>query len=241
MTSDVPNSLSLPDPLLRRLSGMRKGVVIAANLISTGLQESGVRYRAALITMTYAPAVEWSAKHISECVRGYRQWCQRRDVPFQYVWVIELTKAGRPHYHMIVFLPRGITPPLPDKQGWWPHGMTNAKWAYSPVGYIAKYASKGTHGNGLPRNARLWGWGGLSDAQKVSLRFWMAPQWLRCMADEGDALRKRPVPSEGTWWVNESKGIRYRTPWEVNLSRAELRWKGWTADDVEFIGPGRGE
>ena len=58
-----------------------------------------------------------------------------------YVWVLELTKRGRPHYHVLFWLPKGVSMPKADKQGWWKHGMTRSG-GHSPVGYLCKYTSK---------------------------------------------------------------------------------------------------
>ena len=66
-----------------------------------------------------------------------------KGIFIHYVWVLELTKRGRPHYHVLFWLPRGISMPKADKQGWWRHGMTNTVPARSPVGYLCKYTSKG--------------------------------------------------------------------------------------------------
>ena len=195
-----------------------------------------------MITFTYRPGVSWEPGHVRYVVRCYRQWCKRRGIVARGVWVLELTKAGVPHYHMILFLPKGLTPPLPDKQGWWKHGMSNAKWARSPVGYLAKYASKGVSAalwgdlkRTLPKGARMWGVVGLDAAQRRMMRFWRSPLWLRSMADEGDSLRRVAVPGDGVWYVNETKGLRFRSPWELDLAAGVLRCRQLTTEDVQFL------
>lgn len=90
------------------------------------------------------------------------KWGKRRGVALPIVWVAEThggggSNHGQVHYHLVVFVPRGLTPPMPDKQGWWKKGMSNCKWARSPVGYLAKYTSKGANGPPMPTGARLWG------------------------------------------------------------------------------------
>ena len=131
-----------------------------------------------------------------------------------------------------LFIPRGYTPPLPDKQGWWRKGMSNARWARSPVGYIAKYASKGTSGE-LPRGARLHGHIGLTEIM-LALRSWsVAPVWLRQFCERGNRLMKN-----GSWWRDCVTRIEYRTPWVMDGFRdggIELRWVGWTVEDVRFV------
>jgi hypothetical protein len=140
-------------------------------------------YRAALITLTYAPGVDWQPDHIAKLLTHYRNWFKRnaKGHPFLYVWTVELQQRGIPHYHIVVWLPRGVVPPLPDSQGWWPHGKTNAIYARSPVGYIAKYASKGENQSGhhLPPRCRLWGHGGLTMVERGEIAFATCPRWLK--------------------------------------------------------------
>ena len=217
---------------LARLRKMSRAVLGTATAIQECLQKEGIRYRAALITLTYAPGQKWEAKDISRLCNLYRMWAKRKEIKISGVWVLELTQAGVPHYHLLLFIPRGYTPPLPDKQGWWRKGMTNAKWAKSPVGYIAKYASKGTAGD-LPNGARLHGHIGLTNTM-LALRSWfIAPAWLRKMCERGNRLKK-----VGSWWRDCVTRIEYRTPWVLDEFRADgpvLRWVGWTEEDVRFL------
>ncbi len=211
-----------------RLSKMRRIVIAASKIIQEQLQSSGFRYRAAMITLTYRPDAEWEARQISKLIDCYRKWGKRRSVEIKGVWVLEMTKAGRPHYHLILFLPRGVTPPLPDKQGWWKEGMTNAKWAYRPVGYIAKYASKGTD-LPMPKGARVYGVYGVSRQQ---LSYWRAPNWLRDCSTPGDEIKR-----DGEWWCNKSTGFSYRSPWVLDGFGPEgvvLLWVGWDTEDIIF-------
>lgn len=164
----------------RRLWRMQRGVIASARLLHNDLVEARERFRSALITFTYRPGVDWEPGHIRAAVAHYRKWCKRRGFRFRCVWTMELHKSGVPHYHLIFWMPRGVTPPKPDKQGWWPHGMTNCKWARSPVGYIAKYASKGADAL-IPKGARLWGAAGLTVLQRCQAQWCLAPRWLRRM------------------------------------------------------------
>ncbi len=209
-----------------RLSKMRRIVIAAARIIEEELQTSGFRYRAAMITLTYREDEEWEPKQISSLIDNYRKWCGRRGTQIKGVWVLEMTKKGKPHYHLVLFLPKGLTPPLPDKQGWWKQGMTNAKWAYRPVGYIAKYASKGTD-KPLPYGARVYGVYGVS---RIKLSYWRAPKWLRERSDIGDDIKR-----DGEWWVNRTSGFSYRSPWVLDGFGPDgvvLLWVGWNAEDI---------
>jgi len=213
---------------------VRRGVLSAASVIERDLQSSGVRYRAALVTCTYRPGVDWSPRHLTSSLKALREWSRRRGCWFRYVWRLEFTKAGVPHFHIVVWLPRGVTMPLWDKQGWWSHGMTNAKWARRPVGYIAKYAAKaadwppGTSGTG---GARWFGAGGLSHALRLLARWAAAPQWLQLMGWERDT----PLRRQGSRW--HVGAWLLRSPWGVrDLTGGVLEffWRGWNADSMEL-------
>ena len=223
---------------LKRARRMARGVVQTAKGLEASLTSAGVKFRTAMVTLTYRPGAEWAASHVRDVLRHYRLWCLRRHVEFRYVWVLELTRAGVPHYHIVIFLPLGITPPLPDKQGWWPHGMTQAKWARSPVGYIAKYASKGSDGRGeLPKGARLWGSGGVSKDIKGVVRWALAPSWVRFLSgDPSESVRKRTVAKDGDdWWEFGDRGFMCRSPWGFDAITGVVQWRGWAAWDVEYL------
>lgn len=106
------------DPVESRLKRMKRRVLTGARLH----QEQQPRFKAAMLTLTYREDGEWQPRHVSELLACVRKWVERRGVRFRYVWVLELTKAGRPHYHVLIWLPRGLTLPKPGKQGWWVHG-----------------------------------------------------------------------------------------------------------------------
>ena len=222
----------------KRLRRMRRGVVTTARLIQQEMTEAHIRFRTAMITLTYRSGATWKSRHIAELLAHYRKWCKRHGCDFRYVWVLETTQAGVPHYHIIAWLPRGVTPPLPDKQGWWPHGMTQAKWAYSPVGYIAKYASKGLHASqSLPKGARLWGSGGVSAAIRTHRVWALAPAWVREMSGDPEERVRKGIPAKDGhgWWMFLDRGFALRSPWRFDLSMGTITWAGWMLSDIEFL------
>lgn len=152
-------------------------------------------YRCAMVTLTYRHDGQWDKRHLIDLVMHYRKWFERNGngESFHYVWSMELTEIGRPHYHLVIWLPKGVKPPMPDKQGWWPHGMTQAKYAVSPVGYIAKYASKAETKSGqhLPHGARLWGYGGLKMSERAPVAMALAPRWLKHLVHHESHVVKR--------------------------------------------------
>lgn len=126
---------------------------------------------------------------MSALIDHYRKWSKRHGFKFRAVWKMEPHASGRPHYHIVFWMPRGLTPPMPDKQGWWPHGMTNAKWARSPVGYIAKYVAKPAE-DVFPKGARIWGAVGLTLDERCRVQWNLAPRWVKRMTDPAHGVRR---------------------------------------------------
>lgn len=200
-----------------RLKRLRCSVLTAARL---HVQEKP-RWKVAMLTLTYknlAPGREgrdrWAPGQISDLVRHVRQWLKRRGVEMRHVWVQEFTKKGRPHYHVLLWLPLGLTIPKPDKRGWWPHGTTQIEWARDAVGYIAKYASKADSLHPPAKGARMHGNGGLTGGALIEQRWWKLPGWLRECVEPSDGVR-RAAPGSGGGFVNPGSGEVYRSPWVV--------------------------
>lgn len=231
------------DPVGSRLKKLVRGVVQSAKAIDDGLREAGYsqwyqkssrwsyapehEFRSALLTLTYRPDVEWSPLHIAALLDHYRKWAKRRKVLFSYVWVAELHKSGRIHFHVVFWVTGGETPPFPDAQGWWPHGASNAKWAVSPVGYIAKYASKTpTKAGAFPAGMRLWGAGGLTPPMRLQRSYACAPKWLRTLFSAPVHVVKKVIEVTDTLrngeksvarvsaWVEKASGLALFSPWE---------------------------
>lgn len=168
---------------------------------------------AILGTGTYAPGNQWLPQHVTQTMRCYRQQAARDGVEFRYEWVAELqlrrmrrrgeSSAECMHYHWLVWVPNGYTFPLPDNRGWWPHGMTNVESARNPVGYLAKYASKGTEGERLPRGARISGGGGLSVTGRALAAWWLRPRYVREAFPDFLELVRR---AKGGGWLNHTTG-----------------------------------
>ncbi|MBL8642974.1 MAG: hypothetical protein JNK21_03495 [Rhodospirillaceae bacterium] len=154
---------------------------------------------------------------MSDLLASLRKFAQRAGFPARYVWVLELTKRNRPHYHVLVWLPKGRTLPKPDKRGWWPHGMTRIEWARNAIGYVAKYASKldAVQAQHIPRGARMCGLGGASRAARVEVRWWKLPLWVRefwpTICDTVKTLGGYARRDTGEW---------LRSPWKVSIDAA---------------------
>lgn len=211
-TSDTRTWL---DPHFSRLSRMKRSTVTAARLITEDAVKGGFRWKAAMVTLTYRPGRSYTPRDVSEFLKRVRQWAARRGFDLRYVWVLELTKAGVPHYHVVLWLPKGLSMPKPDKQGWWPHGHTRIEWARNAVGYIAKYASKGCDVASLPSGARICGSGGLSDEARNERAWWLSPGWVRETWTPSDRPRRASGGVGG--WVSTVTGDWLPSPWRVGF------------------------
>ena len=202
-----------------RLKRMKCGVLTAGRLMQQEASQGGFRFRIAMLTLTYRPDAEWDRRHVTQAIKSVREYLRRRRYPCRYVWVLENTQAGKPHFHVLFWLPRGLTLPKPDKRGWWPHGLTRIEWARSALGYLAKYASKGTEGE-FPKGARLHGNGGLSAAGRAERAWWRAPVWVR----EVMAIEDQPRPAPGGGWVAKRTGEWLPSPWRLVERAPDWSW-----------------
>ena len=214
-TSGTRQSPILIDTALTRVKRMKSSVITAARLLSDHQEKGFRKERAAFITLTYRIDAIWQPNHSSMLIRHLRQWFKRRGHKMRFVWVMELHKDGRPHYHALVWLPRGLTLPKPDKQGWWPHGSTKIETARNPVGYIAKYASKGEFGGfTFPYGARIHGCGGLEGVKLLEARWWKLPSWVREVTLPHDMPRR----NKGGGILLPDTGEILESPWTVSFN-----------------------
>jgi hypothetical protein len=176
---------NFPDAILvdtkkNRQKRTRRTILNSARGIQNELE--GKSYRSAMITATYAPNEEWNPRDITVLIKSIREYLKNRGVDkFRYVWKLELTKAGKTHYHVVFWLPKGLTLPKPDKRGWWSKGCTRIEWIKkNAVGYVAKYLSKSDDSVfDIPAGARLCGSGGLCDSARVFRSWWNFPAYVR--------------------------------------------------------------
>jgi len=204
-----PSALEI-DQRLMRLRRLKKNVITSARYHSK--EAVGFRSRAVMVTLTYRDDDDWHPKDISTYIAAVKKYFSRKGHSFRYVWVFELTKRGRPHYHVLVWMPRGMTMPKADKRGWWPHGLTRTEWARNAVGYMAKYASKGTD-DILPKGVRLYGVGGLSERSRVFRAWWNLPVSIRRWGFPYDFWRR----AVGGGWVCRSTGEWRPSQWSVRI------------------------
>lgn len=202
----------------RRIKRMRRVVVAGAEAARWVLSQGGNRYVAVLVTLTYRDDAEWRACDIAGYIKAVRQWASRRGIRARYQWVLELTQRGRPHYHVLVWLPRGYSIPKPDRSGSWDRGFSRVERARNAVGYLVKYATKGDlDRSSLPRGARLCGTGGGGESEKLATHRAGLARWLDSSLPEG--WRVSRIARVG--WVHKPTGEVFRSPFEFRVERDE--------------------
>lgn len=206
-TSGTPPELIKVDANATRLKRLKCSVLTAARL---HVQQKP-KWKVAMVTLTYAPQHNWAPGQISGVIRHIRQYLKRKGIELRHAWVLEFTKKGRPHFHLLLWLPLGITLPKPDKRGWWRYGMTKIEWARNAVGYIAKYASKGDSLVQPEKGARMHGNGGVTGEALLEQRWWKLPAWAREITLHADACRRRV----GGGLLLPHTGEILQSPWEV--------------------------
>lgn len=182
---------------LKRLKNLRRAVFHAGELQK--FQKSGFRQETPwFVTLTYAEANAWQPDHIAVAIDAYRHWCGRRGVVCKYVWVGELTKTGRVHYHLICWLPHGVRMTFWDRprrvkgkktQAFWIHGMSNTQPSKKGVAYLMKYLSKMGELHVFPKGMRLHGVGGLTPEARAIKAWSNLPLWVRADHGVGDIKR----------------------------------------------------
>lgn len=176
-----------------RIKRLKRSVWASGHL--HGLADKGHRPAVCwFVTLTYRPGVDWSPDHVSKAIQRYRNWCRDTGVPCRYTWVAELQTRGAVHYHLLAWLPPGVSMPHWDKPrrkraAFWPHGMSQTEPAKSGVGYLMKYLSKLGELTRFPKGLRLYGIGGL-EAQGRAVRQWFnLPEWCKRAYGVGEVMR----------------------------------------------------
>jgi hypothetical protein len=202
-----------------RYSRLKRNIGVAAKCHEVNNPVGRKNHNVIMVTLTYK-ADTWSAKHISAYTDHVRKWLDRRcGEKLRYIWVAELQKRGVIHYHVIYWLPKGITMPKADKQGWWPHGSTRTEKAVAPVKYVMKYASKLDSKEGYPDGARTYAVGGLDETSRKSRRWLNFPSFIKARASISDSWTR----SVGGGWLEHATKKIWPSEWGLSLvTRAKL-------------------
>lgn len=203
-TSDTGQPPIEVDRSYQRKSWLKRATITGARLQQQSLTASGFRTYPVMITLTYARPDSWRSRHVADFLKVCRMHFRRQGKRFHYCWVAELTKAGRVHFHVIVWMPMGERLPKPDRRGWWPHGLTRIEKVRNAVGYIAKYVSKESLEHSFPKGLRTHGRGGLTRSARVEMGYWRAPRWVRASCSSIMEVRRTvgggfTIVSTGEW------------------------------------------
>lgn len=219
------------DPLLARAQRLRKSVITSARLHDQEAKKGSRRGAWYMLTLTYRDGSNSGPRDVSELLkrmRGHFNGIVSRarrfaGEVFRYLWVGELTQRGRPHYHLLIWVPKGIYFGKVDRRGWWPHGSSQIEKARNAVGYLAKYASKFTSviAGAFPKGFRTHGCGGLDTESRRELRWWKAPVSAReALGGEAD-IRK----CQGGYF-DKLTGEFWSSPWRVTFAFGRtIAWK----------------
>ena len=214
-----------------RVKRMRKSILGAAAQHVLQCAKPGFRRgRWAMLTLTYRNDGEWEPSQVRTLLKHVRQWMQRRGFGMRVVWCLELTKRLRPHYHVLVYVPRGLSVPKPDKRGWWPWGMTQIITCRNAVGYVAKYASKASPEMvaAIPKGARTYGVGGLTLEGARIVRWSKAPSFVQKAMGRAADIRKVVGG-----YVDACNGVFLRSPWHVHFG-VKGRIFVWSGEQCAF-------
>lgn len=210
-----------------RLRRMRSGLLTAGRLIVAELEQEHARYVPWMLTFTYRPGEIWQPFHLTQSIKSYRIWADKNGFKLHYVWVAEI-QEGRwargdsllgecVHYHLLIWVPARLSPPMADKQGWWSHGMTQRIRVRRPLRYLMKYSSKGESVQ-FPKGLRIHGCGGLSKQARNERTWWLMPKWVRILFDAADMPRR----AIGGGIVSKLSGEWLPSIWQVVLTRGAV-------------------
>lgn len=170
------------------------------------------RFKPVMVTLTYRVDEDWAENDIKQAMKRCKDWLRYRGIRARYIWVAELTQAGKLHYHALVFVPYGVQLPKFDEIGWWTKGSSNAEWCRSPLAYLAKYSSKGAEGRGrFPKGARIHATAGLDAESRNQRTYFMMPAWVREQFSAADKPRRAP----GGGILCRATGLWVDSPYEV--------------------------
>jgi hypothetical protein len=168
--------------------------------------------RPAMITLTYADVDGWKPNHLREFLTTVRNHMSRRGHRLRYIAVAELQARGAVHYHVVVWLPKGMRLPKPDKQGWWLHGTSRIELATKPVGYLISYVKKLDQKAGtFPKGLRVHSCGGLEKPLRMERTHHMLPTWLRNETAPFHRMRR----ASGGGWTSQATGEFFKSPFQL--------------------------
>jgi len=166
----------------------------------------GTAWMPVFVTLTYAPEHDYERGDITHCLNAMTEWARRRGFKLRVSWVAEPHQSGRPHYHLVTWVPYRLRLPKPDKQQWWKKGSSSTAKARAPWRYMAKYISKDSVISGM----RSYGARGLEKEGQRLTRMFRAPDWLKPRLN----YDKSDIRKHGAIWYDYGLYLWHIGPWE---------------------------
>lgn len=150
------------DMFEKRLNTMQKRL-LAWEMMTKKYMRENDDARMVMLCLTYRKVKDYRPGHIGQFTQVMRN--KLNDQLLGWAWVAELQKRGAVHYHIAIMIKKNTDLPLPDKSGWWTHGITQIE-TITNIAYMLKYQGKDRQKElaKYPKGARLYGvsvrWGG---------------------------------------------------------------------------------
>lgn len=130
-------NILIVDTFAVRLGRMKKSIIDWAYLVDKF--RSSHKTRMVMVTLTYRRGCDYKPGHIGDYLRNLKK--RLGSALYAFAWVAELQKRRAVHYHVILVVEPGSDIPMPDKKGYWTHGMSKIETAKTAF-YLATYAGK---------------------------------------------------------------------------------------------------
>lgn len=198
-------SLSLEQRRRRKKQRAKlKNVIAEVNRMS-----ASKKTYALCMTLTYKSADDFDTKNISSFIDKLRRWLRRtHKCKLVYAWALE--RESSLHYHLIIWLPLGVSLDMDRLSKWWSLGSTwleRCRDVYRWGSYIAKFAKPKKP---FLRGTRLYGYGGLDATARIAIARKSMPVWLLRILPLKDRARRR----KGGGWENLDTGEIYLSPYK---------------------------
>ena len=192
-------------PATRRRKSRARNKLLRA-IQEQRLQARAAGLRAVALTLTFEDDGEFCSRHISAFLERVRKALKRRGHALPYAWVLE--RAGRLHYHLILWLPRDFTLDKQKLARWWVWGTT---WTAccKHVKRWSRYMAKFNCVARIPKATRLFGYGGLYQSGRAAVQRAGFPLWLQALLPHGSTARR----FTGGGWVDAGTGEIFVSPY----------------------------
>jgi len=220
-----------------RISNLRKTVYN----VGMGVSETHPTYVPHFVSLTYREVDGWRSDHIKDFLKRIRVYLHRKGLKLIYVWVAELQKRGALHYHLLIWLPPGVSLPKvgvgKNRRGWWTHGFADQRKIHTGVGYLMKYLSKDESKHSFPKGVRIYGYGGVEPVVKQRVRFYRCSKSIRTeIQNSGLTYVNVDIRRAPGGKVDILSGWFFQSDWKMTYMHGRV-WFFKRSPDQEFDSP----